>query len=87
MISASLLPGAAALVTLTFKRKRHDTTQITQNASIAFICMILTDFGHVVKRELADPTDRESVSLGGSSPPVPTIFNGPVAQIVRACDS
>jgi hypothetical protein len=28
--------------------------------------------GHVVERELADPTDRESVSLGGSSPPVPT---------------
>lgn len=34
------------------------------------------NFGHVVKRELADPTDRESVSLGGSSPPVPTSREG-----------
>ena len=30
--------------------------------------------GRVVKRELADPTDRESVSLGGASPLSPTIF-------------
>ena len=32
-----------------------------------------TNFGRVVKRELEDPTDRESVSLGGASPLSPTI--------------
>ena len=32
-----------------------------------------TNFRRVVKRELADPTDRESVSLVGASPTVPTI--------------
>src|SRR6185369_7167865 len=30
-------------------------------------------FGRVVQRELEDPTDRESVSLGGASPLSPTI--------------
>jgi hypothetical protein len=33
-----------------------------------------TSFGRVVQRELEDPTDRESVSLGGASPLSPTIF-------------
>ena len=33
-----------------------------------------TIFGRVVQRELEDPTDRESVSLGGASPLSPTIF-------------
>ena len=32
-----------------------------------------TSFGRVVQRELEDPTDRESVSLGGASPLSPTI--------------
>ena len=33
-----------------------------------------TSFGRVVQRELEDPTDRESVSLGGASPLSPTIL-------------
>lgn len=41
--------------------------------SVKFRELAVVPEAQVVKRELADPTDRESVSLGGASPPLGTI--------------
>ena len=42
-----------------------------------------TSLGRVVQGELVDPTDRESVSLGGASPLSPTILPGAEATADR----